>query len=183
MRLIFILMMLFLGAQTCLAQNDLLLLKKNNRTVKSFYPGTHIDFSTDSRYYEAQITGIKKDSLFLVQYEVRRVYSTMLGLFVLDTVAVYPFAINYKEITSIGKEGNKFNWSASGATLFGGGVLLTTAGLLTWVFSKPNTRYYASPQLVIGAAALAGIGYLLLKTGNKPMKLGKKYTLHYIEVK
>jgi hypothetical protein len=183
MRLILILTMLLLGTYTCSAQNDLLLLKKNNRTLKSFYPGTHINFSTGSRYYEAQITSIKKDSLFLVQYDIRRVYSPMLGIFVSDTVAVYPFAINYKEITSLGKDGNKFNWSASGATLFGGGVLLTTAGLLTWVFSKPNTRYYASPQLVIGAAALAGIGYLLLKTGNKPTKLGKKYTLHYIEVK
>ena len=183
MRLVYLLTILLLGTQACIAQNDLLLLKKNNRTVKSFYPGTHIDFSTGSRYYEAEITGIKKDSLFLIQYDIRRVYSPMLGLFVSDTVASYPFAVNYKEITALGKEGNKFNWSGSGAALFGGGALLTTAGLLTWVFSKPDTRYYASPKLVIGAAALTGIGYLLLKTGNKPMKLGKKYTLHYIELK
>jgi len=183
MRLILILMMLLLGTHTCLAQNDLLLLKKNNRTVKSFYPGTHIAFSTDSRYYEAQITGIKKDSLFLVQYDIRRVYSPMLGLFVSDTVAVYPFAINYKEITSLGKEGNKFNWSASGGALFGGGILLSAVGLGTWIFTKPDTRYHASPALVITSAALAGIGYLMMKSYNKGMPLGKKYQLIYLKTK
>jgi len=65
----------------------------------------------------------------------------------------------------------------------GGGVLLTTVGLGTWLFSKPNTRYYASPYLVGGAALLAGIGYLLVKSGNKAMMLGKKYSLEYIKVK
>ncbi len=157
------------------------ILKKNSRTVKSFFPGTEIDFSTVSRYYEAQITGIKKDSVYLAQYDTRRVYSSTLGVFLIDTVAVYHFGVNYKEIISLGKNTEKFNWSASGAALFGGGILLTTAGLITWIFAKPNTRYYARPQFVIGAAVLAGIGYLLLKTGNKPMKLGKKYTLHYIK--
>lgn len=183
MRLLFIISLIVLNTTNCSAQNDLLLLKKNNRTVKSFFPGTEIDFSTDTRYYEAQITSIKKDSVFLVQYDVRHIYSPMLGVFVLDTVAAYHFGVNYKEITALGKDTKKFNWSGSGATLFGGGVLLTTVGLITWIFAKPNTRYYASPQLVIGAAALAGIGYLLLKVGNKPMKLGKKYTLHYLKLK
>ncbi len=107
----------------------------------------------------------------------------ILAVFVLDTVSAYHFAVNYKDIISIGKRHNNFNWNASGATLFGGGILLTTAGLITWIFAKPNTRYYARPQLVIGAALIAAIGYILLKSGNKPMKLGKKYTLHYIKLK
>ena len=183
MRLLFILSVLFLNAINCSAQNDLLLLKKNNRTIKSFFPGTEIDFSTATRYYEAQITAIKKDSVYLVQYDTRQIYSSTLGVFVPDTVAAYRFGLNYKEIIAFGENKKKFNWSGSGATLFGGGILLTTAGLVTWIFAKPNTRYYASPSFVIGAAALAAIGYLLLKTSNKPMKLGKKYTLHYVKLK
>jgi len=183
MRLLFILSVAFLYATTCVAQNDLLILKKNNRTIQSFFPGSEIDFSTDVRYYEGQITDIKRDSVFLVQFDIRHVYSPNLGVFVLDTVSEYHFAINYKEIISLGKSRKNFDWNASGATLFGGGALLTTAGLITWIFAKPNTRYYARPQLVIGAAALAAIGYVLLKTGNKTMKLGKKYTLHYIKLK
>ncbi len=183
MRLLFLLSVALFYSMHCAAQNDLLILKKNNRTIKSFFPGTEMDFSTDTRYYEGNITQIKRDSVFLVQYDVRQVYSPNLGVFVLDTVSTYHFSVAFKDIYAIGNDTKNFNWHASGATLFGGGILLTTAGLITWIFAKPNTRYYARPQLVIGAAILAGIGYLLLKSGNKPMKLGKKYTLHYIKLK
>jgi hypothetical protein len=37
--------------------------------------------------------------------------------------------------------------------------------------------------LVIGSAALAGIGYLMMKSYNKGMPLGKKYQLIYIKTK
>ena len=94
----------------------------------------------------------------------------MLGYF-----GTYPFAINYKEITGFGKDGNKkFELVGSGGVLFGGGILLTTVGMGTWIFTKPNTRYYASPYLVGGAALLAGIGYILAKSGGKQMADWKK---------
>ena len=181
MRFFIILSAAFFFASSCAGQNDLLVLKKNNRTIESFYPGSAMDFSTNVRYYEAYVTSIEKDSVFLVQYDVRRVY-TNLGVFVLDTVAQYHFGVNYHDIVSFGKRRKNFDWNSSGAALFGGGALLTTAGLITWIFSKPNTRYYARPELVIGAAALAGIGYLLMKSGNKTMILGKKNRLHYIKM-
>lgn len=182
MRFLFIFLTAFFFISSCNAQNDLLILKKNNRTVESFYPGSEMDFSTNTRFYEAYVTSIEKDSVFLVQYDVRRVY-TNLGVFVLDTVAQYHFGVNYHDIISFGKARKNFDWNSSGAALFGGGVLLTTAGLVTWIFAKPNTRYYARPELVIGAAAIAAVGYLLMKSGNKTMVLGKKYTLHYIKMK
>ena len=96
----------------------------------------------------------------------------------------YPFAVNYKEIKDFGKNrNNKFNWSGSGAALLGGGLLITTVSLGTWLFTKPNSRYYASPYLVGGAALLGGIGYVLLKSNGKGIILGKKYSLEYIKVK
>jgi hypothetical protein len=182
MRPIFILAIAVLFASSSAAQNDLLILKKHNRTIQSFYPGSEIDFSTSTREYYASITSITKDSLFLVQYDVRRVY-TNLGVFVLDTVAEYHFVVNYHDILSLEKTRQNFDWSGSGAALFGGGTILTAAGLITWIFAKPNTRYYARPSLVIGAAALATAGYFLMKTGDKTRKLGKKYKLQYIKMK
>jgi hypothetical protein len=181
MRCVFIIFFFFFYAGASFAQSDLLILKKNNRKIESFYPGSEIDFSTQERYFEAYITTIKSDSVFLVQYNIQHILTTI-GVYVLDTVSEYHFAINYHEIISIGKKRNGFDWNASGAALFGGGTLLTTAGLVTWIFSKPNTRYYARPALVIGAAALAVIGYILMKSGNKKMVLGKKYRLNYIKM-
>ena len=163
--------------------SDLLILKKNNRTIQTFFPGNEIIFNTATRYFDAYIQSINHDTLFLIQYDIRQV-PTSLGIYVLDTLGTYPFAINYKEITGFGKNGNKkFDLAGSGGALMGGGILLATVGMGTWIFTKPNTRYYASPYLVGGAALLAGIGYLLAKSGGKKMVLGKKYTLDYISVK
>jgi hypothetical protein len=167
----------------CLAQSDMLILKKNNRTHESFFPGSEMSFSTATRYYSnAYVTTIQRDSVFLVQYDIRQV-PTNLGIYVLDTVARYYFGISYHDILNFGRANNRFDWKASGGALFGGGILLTTVGLGTWVFAKPNTRYYARPSLVIGSAVLAGIGYLMLKAHGKGMPIGKKYKLVYIKMK
>lgn len=182
MRFFFIISIAFLYSLSGMAQSDILILKKNNRTIQSFFPGSEMIFSANSRYYDAYVTSIERDSVFLIQYDVRQV-PTNLGVYMLDTITRYRFNVSYKDITDFGKIRKNFDWSASGGALFGGGILLTTAGLATWIFAKPHTRYYARPELVIGAAALAGVGYLIMKTGNKNMKLGKKYTLHYLNVK
>lgn len=182
MRYLIITVLLITSVLYCSAQSDLLILKKNNRTIQSFFPGSEIKFSTDTRYYDAYITSIERDSVFLIQYDIRQVMNSI-GILVTDTVASYRFGVNYRDILSFGKNTNSFDWSASGAALFGGGALLTVAGLTTWILAKKNTRYYARPSLVIGAAALTGIGYLLLKTGHHNIKLGKKYSLNYIKLK
>ncbi len=87
----------------CAAQpSDLLILKKNNRTLQTFFPGNEIAFKTSARYFSGVIRSINRDSLFLLQYDIRQV-PTNLGVYILDTVATYPFAVNYKEIIGFGK--------------------------------------------------------------------------------
>lgn len=175
--------LILLSIASCKAQSDILILKKNLKTIRTFFPGSEINVSTTEGYYYGKVTSINRDSIFLIQYDIRQIPSN-LGVYFLDTVASYRFAINYKNITAFNKRySNKFDWSGSGSALLGGGILLTTVGLSTWIFAKPNTRYYASPYLIGGAAALAGIGYLILKSGTKGMVLGKKYSLEYISVK
>ena len=163
--------------------SDILILKKHNRTVRTFFPGDEIMFNTPVHYFDAYITSVNNDSLFLIQYDIRQI-PTSLGVVVADTVATYRFGVNYKDIIRLGRDRNRnFDWSGSGAVLLGGGTLLALVGLGTWVFTKPNTQYYASPYLVGSAALLAGIGYLLSKSGDKQIVLGKKYLLEYIHVK
>ncbi|MDQ2718347.1 MAG: hypothetical protein M3Z26_01105 [Bacteroidota bacterium] len=182
MRLFCVLLIILFFTESCIAQSDLLILKKNNKTEQTFFPGSQMIFSTASGFYKAYVTSIQKDSVSLIQYDVRQIPSN-LGVYVLDTLARYRFGINYHDITGFGKSNNKFDWSASGGALFGGGILITAVGLGTWIFTKPNTRYHASPTLVIGAAVLAAVGYLLLKSHNSEKKIGRKYTLTYIKVK
>jgi len=182
MRTLLILFMPFFLVTKCNAQSDLLILKKNNKTVQSFYTGTQMHFYTGDHYHEGSVTAVEKDSVYLVYYDVRQVM-TRLGVYMLDTVASYPFAVDFRAITAFKKERTNFDWGTSGAVLMGGGLLLTVAGLLTWVFTKPDSEYYASTKLVVGAAIIAVAGYFIAKLANKDIKLGKKYSLHYIKLK
>lgn len=183
MKRLFLLFTCFSSMFFCKAQSsDIIILKKNLRTIKTFFPGNEINFTTASGFYNGIITSINRDTVFLIQYDIRQRPSN-LGVYFLDTVATYRYGINYKQITALNKDNNKkFNWAGSGGALFGGGILLTTVGLGTWIFAKPDTRYYASPYLIGSAALLAGIGYLLIKSGGKGLQIGKKYSLQYVHV-
>ncbi len=162
---------------------DFIVLKKDNQVVKHYYNGSNISFSTPSGSYTGKITSIKNDSVFIAQYDIRQI-PTNLGVYMLDTVATYHFSFNYKDIIALDAKDKKgFDWKSSGGALFGGGILLTTVGLGTWLFTKPGTQYYASPYLIAGSAVLGGIGYLILKSGSKGMVINKKYHLEYIQVK
>ncbi len=163
--------------------SDLLILKKNQKTVRTFFPGSEMMFNTSTRYYDAVVRYIDRDTIFLVQYDIKQVPTT-LGVYMLDTLGTFPFSVNYKDIISFGKDRNKnFDLGGSGGVLLGGGSLIALVGLGTWIFTKPNTQYHASPYLVGGAALLAGVGYLMAKASVRKMVLGKKYTLQYIPVK
>lgn len=163
--------------------SDFLIIKKGQTTVKSYFAGSNIGFETDKGFYSGQINAIRKDSLFLTQFDVRQVMTTF-GFYILDTVASYRIAFSYKDIIRIPIQKRRgFDLSSSGGSLFGGGVLITAFGLGTWVFTKSDSRYYASPTLVISAAALAGVGYLLLRSNSAKYTIGKKYRLEYIKVK
>jgi multidrug transporter EmrE-like cation transporter len=123
------------------------------------------------------ITKIKNDTLFLRQFVVQQIPTT-LGVYILDTVSSYHYQYHYKQIKAIGKTGRKFDVSTSAAVLMGGGILLTAASAVVFLVDREKF----SPQLMIGGIVLAGIGYLMARLGGKGMVIGKKYSLVYVEV-
>ncbi len=80
-----------LSIASCKAQSDILILKKNLKTVRTFFPGSEINVSTTEGYYYGNVTSINRDSIFLIQYDIRQIPSN-LGVYFLDTVASYRFA-------------------------------------------------------------------------------------------
>ncbi|MBL0356585.1 MAG: hypothetical protein IPP72_06655 [Chitinophagaceae bacterium] len=167
---------IFITAVSFAQPSDFILFKKKDRTLKTFFTGGQIMFtSTTGAYIEANITAIRNDTLFLKQYTIRQV-PTQLGIYVLDTTYYYT-RYHYKQITSIGETGRRFNWGGSGAVLMGGGLLLTVASGV--VYLADNKKF--SPELLGAAVGLFGVGYLLTKTAGKGMVIGKKYSLVYIK--
>ena len=171
---------LFLVANVAQAQpNDFIILKKKDRTIRSYYAGTQIEFvTTNGVYKNALITRIANDSIFLQEFLVRR-YQTSLGFNVTDTAGSFRYAYNYNEVAVIGKKEKGFNVKGSGGALFGGGILLTLGSGVVYLADRDKF----SPALMITSAALAAIGYLLIRSSGKGMEIGKKhYRLEYIRV-
>lgn len=165
------------------AQGDILLLRKKGKVFRSYFPNSEIIYNAGSGMRQARISELKNDTLFLVEYQVSPVI-TSFGIPGIDTLGSYRYTIAYRDIVAVGQLKEGWTWHNTGVTLFGGGAILTTAGLLTWVFSEKNTRYYARPEFVIAAAAATVAGFLLMQVRTQHQwEIGKKYTLEYINTK
>lgn len=176
-RILFIL--LFFAGASYGQSADFIVLKKKGRNVQTFFKGGHIEFQTiTGAYRDAQIRDIRNDSIFLQEFLVNRVFTT-LGFYVNDTAGSYSYQYSYKDIYRFGKDNKKFNVNGSGAALMGGGILLTLASGVSYIADKDKF----SPELLAAAVGLGGIGYLLSKAGSKGIVVGKKhYTIEYIHV-
>ena len=171
MRIIIVLLLFLIPVFTIAQSADFIILKKKSKTVKMFYKGSNIEFVTTSgAYRNAVINDIRNDSIFLQEFLISN-RPTTLGFFVIDTLGSFRFAYNYKEIYHFGQENKKFNLAGSGATLLGGGILITLASGV--VFLADNKNF--SPALLAAGAGLAGIGYLMNKGASKGITVGKKH--------
>jgi hypothetical protein len=178
MKRLLLFIFLFIAGKAFSQASDFILLQKHNRTIASFYKGNDISFVTTSgASIDAQITGIRNDSIFLAQYIVQQV-PTNAGVNILDTLGSYPYQFNYNEIKSINMPGRHFNFSASGASLFGGGVILVVGSGIVYLADRGNF----SPVLLVAGAALAVAGYFIGRNSGNGTVIGKKYKLLYIDV-
>lgn len=177
LRLLFLCFFMFSSTAYC-QQADFIVLKKKQKTLKNIYSGTQIEFvATNGAYRNAFITGIKNDSLFLQEFIVYRMPTT-LGTYILDTTGSFSYTYHYNQIKSFGKPQKGFNVGGSGAALLGGGVLLVMASGVSYLIDKDQF----SPELLGAAVGLAGIGYLMNKAAAKRIVIGKKYKLQYISL-
>lgn len=172
-------MLLLSGGIACAQSADFIVLKRKGRTVKTFYKGSNIEFlTTGGAYRDALIRNIRNDSIFLQEFLIRRIPTT-LGFYITDTAGSFSYAYNYKEIYHFGKENKGFNVSGSGAALMGGGALLTLASGVSYLVDKSKF----SPGLLAAAVGLGGLGYVMSKSGSKGITVGKKgYTIEYINI-
>lgn len=179
MRHLFILILFSLPCCVYAQPSDFIALKKKGKTIRSYYAGTHIEFITHTgAYRNALINRIHNDTLYLQEFEVRLLPTTF-GTYIRDTAGSYRFKYHYNQVFSLGPKKQKFNWSGSGSSLMGGGVLLMLGSGVVYLADRNNF----SPGLLGAAAALTGIGYLLNKSGSKGIVPGKRnYTLDYIDI-
>lgn len=94
--------LLFFSVSVFSQASDFIVVKKrNNRTVKTFFPGLPISFETvDKRQASGMIEAIRNDSIFVKEWDIRPMLNSF-GIPVVDTVAVYLNGFHYKEIGKV----------------------------------------------------------------------------------
>ena len=180
MKTILFIFLIFFAYNAKAQFSDFLLLKKNNKTIKSYYSGVNIELITKLGIYKnGTINKIQNDSIFLQEYLISNSMTSM-GFYVIDTLGSFHYSYHYKDILSIIKKSKaNFDWSASGATLLGGGILLTVASGI--VYLADSDKF--SPQLLIAGAGLGVIGFFMSKIKPKSIVIGKRnYRLEYIKM-
>ncbi len=160
--------------------SDILVLKKGSKSIARYYSGSHINFTTNNgAYRDAEITQIKNDSIYLQEFLIRRLPTT-LGFYIFDTAGSFRFVYHYNQIKNMGQPPNKnFNVSGSGAALLGGGILLTLASGVVYIADREKF----SPALLGAAVGLSAVGFLMSKSGSKGIIIGKRgYQFQYINM-
>ena len=160
--------------------SDMISLRKGKKVLQTFFKGQNIIFTTNKgANRDALITNIKNDSIFLQEFIVMRVPTTY-GGYILDTAGSFRYAYHYKNMHAFPpKKKRGFSLANSGASLSGGGTLLTFINGVIYLVDRKNF----SPNLMIASAGAAALGFLLTKKAGQAIIIGKKkYNLQYINL-
>jgi hypothetical protein len=157
---------------------DMVLLKRNGKTMTNYMPGARISFSTsDGQQAEGIIRKIERDSIFLTYYDIRRGY-TQWYTPVMDTVDAYLLRYDYRKIARINRPPAGFEFIRNGSLFMIGG---TAYGLLH-VFNSAYLKQPVDPKSLAIAGAFVAGGYLMKRLRKHYYRIGKKYMLEYISI-
>ncbi|MBC7827755.1 MAG: hypothetical protein H7122_08420 [Chitinophagaceae bacterium] len=164
----------------------IVLKKKNNRTLKAYFPGTFISASTYTGFnLSGIIKQIRNDSVFIEQHEVRQV-PTQFGVPALDTI-IHTIRLHYQEIRA-------FNYTSSSARQrnSGGGLIrniMIVGGTGFIVLELVNTIYRGESlsdgnklTVLAIAAGVAATGLLWQHLQKRNTNSVKKYKVIYVNM-
>jgi len=189
MKKIILLIILLSGTLLTFSQeSDFIVLKKrNNRTIKTFYPGSFISGETYNGFHiNGFITAIRNDSLFIRQEETQNV-PTEFGS-TLDTIA-YTVGIDYREIMRFNYS-KKYKWGGKrGFAQVALPKIMMVGGIGFIILETVNTIYRKESfnddgkLLSLGVAAgIAVAGYMWERLQENSNKAGGKYRVVYIKI-
>ena len=153
--------------------------KRNNRTVKTFFPGLPISFETyDKRQASGLITAIRNDSIFIKEYDVRQVLNQW-GIPVLDTLGQYLNGFHYKEIAKVDvSDRMRLQEVTPGRILIIGGTGYALLNVINGAYLHQSITSSKNLTSLGIAAGAVGTGVLI----NYLSRHSKKYHVEYIHM-
>lgn len=180
MRSIWVLIFLFASCKTFAQASDFISVKKkNNRTVKTYFPGLRIQFTTVyGREVNGLIESIHNDSVFVREWDTR-LGGGYFGLPRIDTVGVYLTGYHYKEIKDVAVKDRSVSLALlPGKLLMIGGTgyaalnLINAGYLHESVGDSKNLRRLG----IAGAAVVTGF------VANKLLRMKSKLRIEYVHM-
>jgi hypothetical protein len=151
---------LFLFPLICLSQTDVLIFQKNGRNIKTYTPGQEISIHTIyDQWLAGTLTALRNDSVF---------------------VNNNPFHVN--EIDGIHMDFSGWNYRADGTILIIAGVGVLALNVINGLYTNEKSGSWIKTSGWITAGALILGGILMRRARYKNYMLGKKYTLHYLNM-
>ena len=170
-------------------QSDFIVLKKkNNRTLRTYYPGAFISAVTVSDFpINGFIVAIRNDSL-IIRQEERKLMQTDFGM-ELDTF-VYTIAVDYRQIKQFNYK-KAYTWGGKkGFVQVVIPKIMIIGGIGFIVLETVNTIYRGesfnddNKLAALGiAAGIAAAGWYIESSKTRNKKVGKKYKVVYVKAK
>jgi hypothetical protein len=163
------------------ASDFIVLKKKNDRTLKSYFPGVPIIFETfDKRFFEGYITAIQNDSVFIKVYDVRTV-GTIWGVTKLDTAGSFIAGVHYKEINKVYFDTKRkpFSFITDGTLFMIGGGGYALLNVINGAYLKESISSSKNLGKLGIAAGVFATGFIM----HKIRASGRKnYHVEYIHM-
>ncbi len=179
-----LIILLFVSATSFSQASDFVKVKKrNNRTVKTFFPGSFISCQTVYKnFINGVVQDIKNDSLFIKEYDIRAV-PTQWGVARVDTLGSYVIGVHYKDLLIIDvQKRESFGFIKNGTLLMVGGIGYATLNVINGKYLKePITGPDNLKSLGI-SLGVAGVGYLLNRVNKFRSENGRKYRIEYVHM-
>ena len=163
--------------------SDFIVVKKHDRTVKSYFPGLPIALQTTSfSWVNGWITAIRNDSIFIKEYDVRQV-PTIWGTTTTDTAGTYIVGVHYKEIERIefNEKGGGFGFVTNGAIFMIGGLGYAFLNVVNGQYlheSITDSKNMTSLGIALGVAAA---GFILNRISHAKNKKWR-YAIEYVRM-
>ncbi|HTL08497.1 MAG TPA: hypothetical protein VL307_09585 [Chitinophagaceae bacterium] len=153
--------------------------KRNNRTVKTFFPGVPISLQTyDKRQSAGIIKAIRNDSIFVREWDIRPMLNG-LGIPVVDTVAEYLSGFHYKEIAFIDvSDRMKMQQLLPGRILIIGGTGYALLNVINGAYLHESITSSKNLRSLGIAAGAVGVGILTTTL----LKRTRRYKIEYVRM-
>ncbi len=163
-------------------QSDLLVLKKRDLTIETFFAGGYITFKLDNyQWVEGRIKFIRHDSIAIDQMKLK-LFVNMWGMVVQDTLKYGALKYSIHEIVAMPVKAQKLGIIKGGGLFIAGGGGYIGLNILNSVINNDN--FFTSQNLTrVGIAGLVFLfGKILQWTHPSEVKLGKKYKLEMVYI-